>query len=321
MKKFNLQTVKKSTKGITLVSLVVTIIILLILASVSINMLIGENGIIKQSQNAKEKTESSSSIEQVSLAVTYSMMKNGNINYDDLKNELNTIEKISGVPETITTSSFPLIVKVGETNIEIKENGEVTALILPIEYTQVEYLKSTGTQYIDTGYKGNNDFSWEVKVKFEYVGYESLEYFGMGSADDGNNRIELGGSNVHGKFWRDYGSLINDPTEMNKDEKIHIFKYYGDGNLEIDNINQYENVTQQALNPTTNIYIFKINNRLNNCVPTYVYYNKIYQNNKIVRNMIPCYRKSDKKPGMYDLVTNVFYENAGTGEFLYGAIT
>ena len=48
---------RASNKGITLIALVITIIVLLILAGVSIAMLTGDNGIITQAQNAKEKTE------------------------------------------------------------------------------------------------------------------------------------------------------------------------------------------------------------------------------------------------------------------------
>ena len=48
---------KKNTKGITLIALVITIIVLLILAGVSIAMLTGDNGILTQAQNAKNKTE------------------------------------------------------------------------------------------------------------------------------------------------------------------------------------------------------------------------------------------------------------------------
>ena len=47
----------KDEKGITLVALVVTIVVLLILAGVTITMLFGENGIIKKAQEAKEATE------------------------------------------------------------------------------------------------------------------------------------------------------------------------------------------------------------------------------------------------------------------------
>ena len=51
MRKFK----KNSTNGITLIALVITIIVLLILAGVSIAMLTGDNGILKQVNNAKDK--------------------------------------------------------------------------------------------------------------------------------------------------------------------------------------------------------------------------------------------------------------------------
>ena len=47
----------KRNNGITLIALVVTIIVLLILAGVSIAMLTGENGILTQARNAKDRTE------------------------------------------------------------------------------------------------------------------------------------------------------------------------------------------------------------------------------------------------------------------------
>jgi hypothetical protein len=54
-------------KGITLIALVVTIIVLLILAGVTVNMLFGENGIINQAQNSKQETSSSDAKESVIL--------------------------------------------------------------------------------------------------------------------------------------------------------------------------------------------------------------------------------------------------------------
>ena len=56
-KNTRLKEIKKSSKGITLIALVITIIVLLILAGVSIAMLTGDNGIITQAKLAKEKTE------------------------------------------------------------------------------------------------------------------------------------------------------------------------------------------------------------------------------------------------------------------------
>ena len=54
----------KNNKGITLIALVITIIVLLILAGVSIAMLTGENGILNQAQKAKEETENAQGEEQ-----------------------------------------------------------------------------------------------------------------------------------------------------------------------------------------------------------------------------------------------------------------
>ena len=56
-------------KGITLIALVVTIVVLLILAAVSISMLTGENGIVTQTQKAKDETEQARVQELVDLAV------------------------------------------------------------------------------------------------------------------------------------------------------------------------------------------------------------------------------------------------------------
>ena len=49
----------KEQKGITLVALVITIIVLLILAGVTIAMVLGDNGIINRANEAKTKTEQS----------------------------------------------------------------------------------------------------------------------------------------------------------------------------------------------------------------------------------------------------------------------
>lgn len=59
--------VKKNERGITLIALVITIIILIILAGISINLLLGENGIITRSKNAKEQHEYAAAKEIIDL--------------------------------------------------------------------------------------------------------------------------------------------------------------------------------------------------------------------------------------------------------------
>ncbi len=60
---------KKNQNGITLIALVITIIVLLILAGVSIAMLTGENGILKQAVRAGDETKLAEQKEQVTIAI------------------------------------------------------------------------------------------------------------------------------------------------------------------------------------------------------------------------------------------------------------
>ena len=59
----------KNNKGITLVALVVTIIILIILAGVSINLVLGENGILKKASTAKERTLEAQYEEELNMCI------------------------------------------------------------------------------------------------------------------------------------------------------------------------------------------------------------------------------------------------------------
>ena len=63
-----------NNKGITLIALVITIIVLLILAGVSIAMLTGNNGILNQAQNAVGKTDRAEAVERINteIAALYS---------------------------------------------------------------------------------------------------------------------------------------------------------------------------------------------------------------------------------------------------------
>ena len=78
----------KKEKGITLIALVITIIVLLILAAVSITMLTGENGILSQAQKAKSDTEYASWDEQIDIAILDANIKKKNPTIDDVIKEL-----------------------------------------------------------------------------------------------------------------------------------------------------------------------------------------------------------------------------------------
>ena len=81
----------KRNKGITLIALVVTIIVLLILAGISINMLTGENGILNRAAESKEKTGTTQTEELVKLSVTDALTRGtGSLTDENLKAALNS---------------------------------------------------------------------------------------------------------------------------------------------------------------------------------------------------------------------------------------
>ena len=77
----------KNNKGVTLVALVVTIIVLIILAGISINLVLGNNGIITIAKKAKENTELAKIEEETQLNELYTQLESsgttsGGTNYD-----------------------------------------------------------------------------------------------------------------------------------------------------------------------------------------------------------------------------------------------
>ena len=122
---------ENNEKGITLIALVITIIVLLILAGVAIVTLTGDNGILNKAQSAKTETDNSQEYEQVKLAVLNSKMSNEgtdfSINKTKLDNELtNLVTDVEKTTKDEDTEAFPWRVtgKTGKYYI-IYENGKV----------------------------------------------------------------------------------------------------------------------------------------------------------------------------------------------------
>ena len=116
----------KERKGITLIALVITIIVLLILAGVSIAMLTGQNGILTQANNAKDETEQANAKEKVESAViaTMSQSKRGTLDADKLVTE---ITNNYGGTATKTGTGFPVNTTVDGKSFTIDGDGNVTS--------------------------------------------------------------------------------------------------------------------------------------------------------------------------------------------------
>ncbi len=94
----------KKNKGITLIALVITIIILLILAGISIATLTGENGLLTKANTAQMQTKEKSAKEKIEIAITSSINKDGSFNVEDFEKEIENLggTVIEKTEETIT---------------------------------------------------------------------------------------------------------------------------------------------------------------------------------------------------------------------------
>ena len=111
----------RKEKGITLIALVITIIVLLILAGVVIATLTGDNGILGKAKTAKTTNDEEKAKEQIKIAVMGSYGDDGKLNYEDLKKNLEQI----GIKDLPNEASYPLEVTLDGVSATIEANGEV----------------------------------------------------------------------------------------------------------------------------------------------------------------------------------------------------
>ena len=117
----------KKNKGITLIALVVTIVVSLILAGVSMAALSGENGIISSAFNAKENTRGAQAKEQVEMAVLENDKRK--IKKQTLKTREEVIDKLheDGLlkDDEVEELESKNIIKIGNIEIDFSELGKV----------------------------------------------------------------------------------------------------------------------------------------------------------------------------------------------------
>ena len=188
---------------------------------------------------------------------------------------------------------------------------------LPSGYTQLEYLQSTGTQYINTGYiyGANSDFSTEM-----YFNNAAGQL--CGAADD-NARIALAMSGVL-YFARFNGT--NAAPSMNTANYRYKLLTHG-AILTATYTKDGSEITGTVGKPIfkfdgTSIpfYLFGRNDNGSANLsyrPLNIYSFSFLENGSTVMNLVPCL-DSNGTPCMFDTVKRKTFYNAGTGDFLWG---
>lgn len=181
---------------------------------------------------------------------------------------------------------------------------------LPSGYKRLEYIQSSGAQYIDTGIIGSYDT--RVTADFEILSIGSGTVFVFGSQANNDVRFCLGITSAS-VFRSDYGTeYISGPSAATGT------KYKADKNRNVCTINGTAiNSNVQTFTGTTNIYLFARSYSSLSYASLKMYGCKIYSNDVLVRDFIPC-KNASGVVGMWDDVNNTFYSNAGSGTFTAG---
>ena len=153
----------KSTKGITLIALVVTIIVLLILAGVSIAMLTGNNGVLTKAGEAKVRTGDAGDLEKIQLEVAGSFDESGKINLAKLKSNFDE----NGISYN-DVDSFPITATLNRVKRIINQNGEMTE---PVDRTGIQV-----GDYIDYVPDVAETVTYSNDTMTKYSGYTGTDY-------------------------------------------------------------------------------------------------------------------------------------------------
>ena len=189
---------------------------------------------------------------------------------------------------------------------------------LPSGYTQYEYIESSGTQYIDTGFKPNQDT--RVVADFELTSsYSSIRgIFGVRDTNSASAPKMF-------VFWNSGSSAFrSDYFGTNRPVSISpiLDRYVVDKNKNVTTIGT-ESIRNSASSGqcTNDLFIFCVNaaGSANYFAPCRLWSCQVYDNGTLIRDYIPCSNPSGEV-GLYDQVNGEFYGNAGTGTFSHGPI-
>lgn len=174
---------------------------------------------------------------------------------------------------------------------------------LPVGFVRLDYIESTGTQYIDTGLSSFCDFEIMSQVSEGQPNKTFGNYFAClerrNAANPHWQLLFIQGETVYSSvsvYNKTKNSLRNGVWKVNDETVATLdFDYYR-GSF---------------------AYLFAVDDI--SFYPQKIFYLKTWdKQGNMTRNFIPCYRFSDGIEGLYDTVGKQFYTNQGTGRFIRG---
>lgn len=184
-------------------------------------------------------------------------------------------------------------------------------MALPSGYTKLDYIQSSGTQYINTGFKPNQNTRCVIDI--ENLSSAQASFFGARASQTAASFTYFSLTATTGRS--DYGTSKQPMSFTNT-----VGRYTVDQNKNVCTANGVTATgTANTFQLTNNLYLMAVNQAdaaIQNA-KLKLYSAKVYDNGTLVRDFIPC-KNASGAIGLWDNVNSVFYANAGTGTFSTG---
>lgn len=230
----------KSTKGITLISLVVTIIILLILAGVTIATLMGDNGLINKAKDAKIKTEIAGIKEEIQTDILGKQAENnGNISDDSLKKILEKYGTLSEeeklTDKTLTTTKGSYEIKVSDifNGTTVKDSPKEPTFTTVANVPDVSGFNKSNTYYVSWDLT-NSPYQINEETNLNGVAPSNWYDYTEGVNHWANVKTTGGGNDCYWVWIPRYAYCITEGYQSNEAGTIDIKFLQGTTNTPID---------------------------------------------------------------------------------------
>jgi len=194
----------------------------------------------------------------------------------------------------------------------------VGSKVLPYD-AEIEYLESTGTQYIPTGLLGKNGYDFDYKVVFTKLSIS--EATGIGGEYYTRLSCYIGMVRADKTFAYHYKGtnspiVVASNIEENTDYIVHAHLYAGEQYFIINGVKSETGTIGGSFISPYYIRLFSVNSERPLYSHLKLYYCKIFDNGIIVRDYIPV--RVGTTGYMYDKVSGKLFGNNGTGAFILG---
>lgn len=196
-------------------------------------------------------------------------------------------------------------------------------MALPNGYTRLEYIQSSGTQYIDTGFKPNQNT--RLILDFENSGDYSSMTTGLCPLFGARNASAAASASAFGlwvgtKSYPHYGNVAyNANGNFTVDLNTRLTYEMNKNVVSIGS----QTITCSSATFTTNYNLCLLTFNNYGTIETRrasgkLWWAKIYDNDTLVRDFVPC-KDASGTVGLYDVKNGVFYSDEGGGTFTAGA--